>query len=165
MARPKLGDSDTERLHVKITVDELNAIEDWRYGNRVPSRSEAVRRLCQMGLVYDQAVDEFETLLVEAFNDHNDRLSEVAEVLDANGYQSTEFMDAAVAAMIRTLDDLEQLSARFESMSHPARSFREAHTLDEALTQAPLIARNAAAELTKIVARQSAENSEDGDSE
>lgn len=51
MARPKLGDSDTERLHLKITQDELTAIDDWRFGNRVPSRSEAVRRLCRIGLV------------------------------------------------------------------------------------------------------------------
>lgn len=50
MARPKLGDSETERLQVKITADEVRAIEDWRYENRVPSRSEAVRRLIQIGL-------------------------------------------------------------------------------------------------------------------
>ena len=50
MARPKLGDSETERLHIKITADELEAIDDWRFANRVPSRSEAVRRLCQLGL-------------------------------------------------------------------------------------------------------------------
>ena len=52
MARPKLGDSETERLHVKITADEVASIEDWRYDNRVPSRSEAVRRLVQIGLVF-----------------------------------------------------------------------------------------------------------------
>lgn len=50
MARPKLGDSETERLHVKITKDELSEIDEWRYLNRVPSRSEAVRRLCKIGL-------------------------------------------------------------------------------------------------------------------
>src|SRR5262245_58989986 len=54
MARPKLGESATERLHVKITADEIEAIDSWRYAHRIPSRSEAVRRLCQMGLRYDQ---------------------------------------------------------------------------------------------------------------
>lgn len=58
MARPKLGDSETERLHMKITKDELQAIEDWRYANRVPSKSEAVRRLVQIGLVADARADE-----------------------------------------------------------------------------------------------------------
>ena len=50
MARPKLGDGDTERLHMKLTADEREAIDDWRYTNRIPSRSEAVRRLCQIAM-------------------------------------------------------------------------------------------------------------------
>ncbi|EKF40871.1 hypothetical protein NA8A_18307 [Nitratireductor indicus C115] len=50
MARPTLGNSPTERLQVKITADEINAIDDWRYENRVPSRSEAVRRLIEIAL-------------------------------------------------------------------------------------------------------------------
>lgn len=53
MARPKLGDSETERLHIKITKAELDAIDDWRYENRIPSRSEAVRRLVQSGLALE----------------------------------------------------------------------------------------------------------------
>ena len=56
MARPKLGDSDTARLHIKITADEIEAIEDWRFPNRVPSRSEAVRRLIQIGLRFEDAL-------------------------------------------------------------------------------------------------------------
>ncbi len=50
MGRPTLGDSPTERLHMVITADEIKAIEDWRYANRVPSRSEAVRRLIEIAL-------------------------------------------------------------------------------------------------------------------
>ena len=54
MARPKLGDSDTERMHIKVTAAEMTAIDDWRYSNRIPSRSEAVRRLVQVGLAFDE---------------------------------------------------------------------------------------------------------------
>lgn len=50
MARPPLGESSTERLHLKITADEITAIDDWRFANRAPSRSEAVRRLLKIGL-------------------------------------------------------------------------------------------------------------------
>jgi hypothetical protein len=50
MSRPSLGTSETERLQIKITADEIKAIEDWRYANRVPSKSEAVRRLCAIAL-------------------------------------------------------------------------------------------------------------------
>jgi len=50
MARPKLGDTETERMQLKITAAEVEAIDDWRFENRIPSRSEAVRRLCQIGV-------------------------------------------------------------------------------------------------------------------
>jgi hypothetical protein len=50
MARPKLGETDTERMQLKITAAEITAIDDWRFENRVPSRSEAVRRLVQLGI-------------------------------------------------------------------------------------------------------------------
>ena len=50
MARPSLGDSPTKRLHMMITDDEIEAIESWCYKNRVPSLSEAVRRLIAIGL-------------------------------------------------------------------------------------------------------------------
>lgn len=51
MARPKLGETDTERMQLKITRAEIEAIDDWRFANRVPSRSEAVRRLCRIAIV------------------------------------------------------------------------------------------------------------------
>lgn len=50
MARPKLGDSATERLHLKITADEIAAIDEWQHLNRLPNRSEAIRRLCRIAL-------------------------------------------------------------------------------------------------------------------
>lgn len=65
MARPSLGASVTERLHLKITTDEIKAIDDWRFSNRVPSRSEAVRRLCAMALLASKAQEysEFTRLM------------------------------------------------------------------------------------------------------
>jgi hypothetical protein len=50
MARPKLGDSESKRLQMVITEDEIKAIDDWRFANRVATRSDAIRRLIQIGL-------------------------------------------------------------------------------------------------------------------
>ena len=33
-----------------VTQSEAEAIDAWRYGNRVPSRAEAIRRLIALGL-------------------------------------------------------------------------------------------------------------------
>jgi hypothetical protein len=58
MARPKLGKTETERLQLKITAAEIEAIDDWRFGNRVASRSEAIRRLCQIGITADDVLSD-----------------------------------------------------------------------------------------------------------
>jgi len=52
-----------ERLQVMLTIDEVRRVEEWRFENRMPSRSAAVRALMNLGLQADAAVDE--TALLE----------------------------------------------------------------------------------------------------
>jgi hypothetical protein len=46
-----------ERLQIMLSPAELNAVEDWRFAKRMPSRAAAVRELLRRGL----AADGFET--------------------------------------------------------------------------------------------------------
>jgi hypothetical protein len=39
-----------ERLQIMLTDDELRAVDDWRFGKRMPSRASAVRELLKRGL-------------------------------------------------------------------------------------------------------------------
>ena len=39
-----------ERLQIMLTVEELNSLDDWRFGRRMPSRAAAVRELLRLGL-------------------------------------------------------------------------------------------------------------------
>lgn len=46
-----MGDLDRgERLQVMLSVEELRAIDEFRYKHRIPSRAAAVRELLQIGL-------------------------------------------------------------------------------------------------------------------
>lgn len=38
------------RVPIMMSESELKAIDDWRFENRIATRSDAVRRLCQLGL-------------------------------------------------------------------------------------------------------------------
>jgi metal-responsive CopG/Arc/MetJ family transcriptional regulator len=40
----------TERVHIALEPAELAAIDDYRFAARIPTRSEAIRRLIQAGL-------------------------------------------------------------------------------------------------------------------
>jgi len=46
-----ISDSDrTERLHVMLPPEELKAIDDFRFANRIQNRAAAVRELLRRGL-------------------------------------------------------------------------------------------------------------------
>jgi len=39
-----------ERLQIMLTNEELRAVDDWRFGARMPSRAAAIRELLKRGL-------------------------------------------------------------------------------------------------------------------
>ena len=45
----------TERVHIALEPSELTAIDDFRFSARIPTRSEAIRRLIQAGLEAEKA--------------------------------------------------------------------------------------------------------------
>ena len=53
MARPRLSDGPTQRLHIMISADEIAAINGWRAAHGVRSLSQAVRELCWIGIFSD----------------------------------------------------------------------------------------------------------------
>ena len=42
-----------ERLQIMLMPEELQALEDWRFARRMPSRASAVRELLKRGLAAD----------------------------------------------------------------------------------------------------------------
>ena len=41
----------TEKLQLMLDPEELQAIDDWRFENRLPSRAAAIRELLRRGLL------------------------------------------------------------------------------------------------------------------
>ena len=39
-----------ERLQIRLTAEELTAVDDWRFKQRMPSRAAAVRELLRTGM-------------------------------------------------------------------------------------------------------------------
>lgn len=46
------------RVPMMLSDEELAAIEDWRFANRIGTRSEAIRRLCQLGIQADKILPQ-----------------------------------------------------------------------------------------------------------
>lgn len=138
MARPKLGDSETERLQLKITKDEIEAIDDWRYANRVPSRSEAVRRLIQIGMyAMENGEREMKSRQVfrDKFGDFLNGLLTYFERQESDDEQIANLTEA-VLEMVDLYNALSMEASRTYSLAHSLKGDRFDHV-----------------ELTKLVAR------------
>ena len=47
------------RVPIMLSDEELNVIDDWRFENRVATRSDAIRRLVRMALLIDSEAENF----------------------------------------------------------------------------------------------------------
>ncbi|TCQ79555.1 hypothetical protein EDF68_104139 [Ochrobactrum sp. BH3] len=67
MDKTNSDEQKTERFNMFMSPSEMAAIDDWAWKNKVRSKSEAVRRLVQIGLALDVAapriVEELERQL------------------------------------------------------------------------------------------------------
>ena len=72
-------ENKTERLHMLISPSELKAIDDWGFKNRIRTKAEAVRRLCQIGLSYDQDSKQVENSSRRALRELFGSVAKLAE--------------------------------------------------------------------------------------
>lgn len=67
------------RIHMMLSHDELTAIDDWRFANKVATRSEAIRRLCQIGMAYEEKSAELADNAASGINIIGTLMSQIAE--------------------------------------------------------------------------------------
>ncbi len=74
MSEPK-----DNRVPIMMSNAELDAIDDWRFKNRIATRSEAIRRLCQAGIIFDReikpAMDMVMTQIRESIAGRRDQMT------------------------------------------------------------------------------------------
>lgn len=54
------------RVPIQMSTSEVEAIDDWSFDNRIRSRSEAIRRLCEIGLQVSNSQIELISILYNA---------------------------------------------------------------------------------------------------
>jgi len=55
----KADEPRQNRIPFMMSDVELKAVDDWRFENRIATRAEAIRRLCQMGLIFSSFTEFF----------------------------------------------------------------------------------------------------------
>lgn len=72
-----MSDKRAERLQVMLTAEEVRMVEEWRFKNRMPSRSAAVRALMNLGLRANSTVVDRSALLDGAVSSRDIGVAEV----------------------------------------------------------------------------------------
>lgn len=74
----------TIKFQMMLSESEARAIDDWGFSHRFRSRAEAIRRLCQMALFYDDRADGMQELAAgvkeKVSSKSNDSAHEIVEL-------------------------------------------------------------------------------------
>lgn len=144
MARPRLTEGAIERLQLVIPSEEIASIEKWRFANEIASKSEAVRRLCQIGLAFDQehreAKDRTRSALDATTRGIRMLIERSALVGDGNSIELRQIAGVLLEAMEAQLSLYQDMVSTDATAAAMARSgdvdehVREAATIREKLT-------------------------------
>lgn len=82
-----------QRIPILMTETEVAAIDDWMFAHRIKSRGEAIRRLCTIGLMWDQYRDDLTNNALETMRGFTKVLEAVPNDLPAKGVDPQWVLD------------------------------------------------------------------------
>ncbi|MHA6731410.1 hypothetical protein [Devosia sp. A369] len=126
------------RIPIMMSNEELTAIDDWRFANRVATRSEAVRRLCKIGLIFDDASDDVSQQVFQLFLVTSVLGETLANWRDSLPNEAQEAFEPSVRIMAEQMDRIAHLYADFEQAANSAQPYRSSPDMDQAARDAAL---------------------------
>lgn len=78
------------RVPIMMSDDELAQIDDWRFGNRIATRSDAVRRLCQIALALDRSGRDLFNSTMELQDGYEHYFKVMMRVLDREEFTTSD---------------------------------------------------------------------------
>ena len=123
------------RVPIMLSEAELKVIDDWRFSNRVATRSDAIRRLCQMGLALDAQL----TPLKEAFN-HSSRTfanfaAKSAELVDPTAPNGEKAVKEMVTLQLQAATSIGRLKYTIRELTGKGHAFKQEMSIEESLEE------------------------------
>lgn len=125
------------RVHMYLSEEEMTAIEDWRFANRIATRSDAIRRLCQIGLMFDEHRAELNAKFKAAFDAATEALPASHEVIARlQGGEATDLEHQLMSANAKTLIELTRMVTLVRSLVGVANNFKSDDDLEKIIAEA-----------------------------
>lgn len=122
------------RVPIMFSDGELDAIDEWRFANRISSRSEAIRRLCRIALIVGDRLDEMLPRLAE-FTDELFKIvsDEMPQQAIAEDAWQQKLLDLGLKN-----DGLLNLLTELMELASTSRPLRTNESYSEAMQEAAL---------------------------
>jgi len=125
-------ENKTQHVHILMAPSEVEAIDDWGFKNRIRTKGEAIRRLCQMGMNLDQLSDELNTTVESAGRVYASVIDRLHDALKDDRLDVEERAKLATMISADLLEPFRQLIMRSAEVMQLTRPYRESENLDDA---------------------------------
>lgn len=124
----------TIKFQLMLSSSEAEAIDDWGFKNRIRTRAEAIRRLCQIGLIADARASD----LARATKEHADLLADfmrqAAEIVEwAEGKSNRPDLAPIASGSVELVATLSRLTSVAREVSGQAHNLRDNAPIDDVL--------------------------------
>lgn len=137
------------RVPIMLSDEELGAIDDWRFENRVATRSDAIRRLVRIALLLDMQAEDFAVGLQHY---SIELMQFIAMWLQQNKDRDA---DPAVQEegqrLMALAEKLEPIAMAGRKLAEQGLVLRSAETIQEAIAASTAIAEKAEEELSEFL--------------
>ncbi len=103
-------ENKTQHLHILMAPSEVEAIDEWGFANRIRTRGEAIRRLCQMGLTVDEHSLKLFEQATHGLRSYLQRSDEISDLFSDPHRPAKDVAVAAAEIMPALLLELKKLS-------------------------------------------------------
>ncbi len=125
----------TIKFQMMLSPTEAKLIDDWSFENRIRSRAEAIRRLCQVAMAQEDHLDLVKALAIKMLSEHlascKQRISELRDTRDEGKFvKETIDYERTLAPgfmeIIHMINDLAEASEKISGREAGADSAKDA---------------------------------------
>lgn len=130
------------RIPIMMSASEVKAIDDWSFNNRIRTRAEAVRRLCQMALIWDRYSDDLRNTIDESMHFILDNTTLLMTKIGTPETQTDigkiEYIVESGQLLMNIIEKASYIYSLSNIIDIPLRNIRESGSTDDAIRNAPI---------------------------
>lgn len=101
------------RVPIMMSDDELRSVDDWRFQNRIATRSDAIRRLCRVGIETNKNLIEWQKKVLKLSseliefnkNENEDKLTEIRDIYARKATHESAMLIASILNILSQMAD------------------------------------------------------------